>query len=948
MTNFRRLCAALAVITGTCVPAAAQPGAVGEAIQTVSSRIAATVKATQFLDVVVEGSPVSVRMRQGDGPETILIDAEPVILALKSSWDRRGPLLLVRRYQDGADMLLDVRDGKVRGNGVVLGTVPKWQPREAADTWLNPAVVGIMTGTNVTRDDNGRWVFTLDDRLRPRFDLDMRVNGEWVDVQGMEPRTVGPVLLIPLEPVVNALGSELTISPDGNEVTVTRIQDSAELTLDLATGLVTVNADPRGITPNMSFAVREDLLLPFSAVETLTGTNIALKPGGSTVEIELDERLAVGSMPGSSYSDEVASTGLTPERLEFAIDDSGPSDFRFYSRYRDLNTTLNYRTSGDIWNPEAAAPSFISLDIRSQDGWVGSVGDYNARFNEFQGLGVSRVRGVSFRKKLDDGSILAAAAGVQSNGTEYDRATRISRPLFDGFAAGVRRISRDGTEAIGLAAEVSGDGDTASAIATFEDRMELEVAETGLQDVSYDLAAGVFQSHGKTSLGVRGRVNGSYDVSEQLSYRASAGYESNAFANPQSRVPSLAGVFDETLTGRFQASASVSWRSVVDWGVFATPSAGGRVAVTNFNGVTTTAVGGSINSRFKPTNTIVSINASSGSSTAEGAELSGGLNINAIQRFEWGDVTATYSATNSGPAETRQRFVASVSGLSWVHRFENSVSVSVTPRASVFWTPERSTLRLGAGAAIDSGQAFGRRFSMRSQISTSQSVDPLDVRSSVFASANARYLITRNIALDAGYVDDFNGRRDFSIGLRGAVTFADPRPYLKPEDGLGILKGRVFFDRNRDGIRQSDEPGLPGIQLRVVGRRLALPSGSEGVFTIQNLKPGLYELTADLRSLPMGYLVPENARARATIADGMITEIDIPIIASGQVRGTVFADANGDGQVTPGEKRVEGMLIRLRMKDGDVDIEQPAAAFGQFGFENLDPGPYTLSVSIGR
>ena len=63
-------------------------------------------------------------------------------------------------------------------------------------------------------------------------------------------------------------------------------------------------------------------------------------------------------------------------------------------------------------------------------------------------------------------------------------------------------------------------------------------------------------------------------------------------------------------------------------------------------------------------------------------------------------------------------------------------------------------------------------------------------------------MLNRTTALTAIYTDDFQGRSDFSIGLRGTVNFNRPRQYRLPEEGRGILNGRVFLDRNRDGIRQ--------------------------------------------------------------------------------------------------------------------------------------------------
>ncbi|MEL7130334.1 MAG: SdrD B-like domain-containing protein, partial [Pseudomonadota bacterium] len=183
------------------------------------------------------------------------------------------------------------------------------------------------------------------------------------------------------------------------------------------------------------------------------------------------------------------------------------------------------------------------------------------------------------------------------------------------------------------------------------------------------------------------------------------------------------------------------------------------------------------------------------------------------------------------------------------------------------------------------------------------------------------------------------------------VNFNEPRKYTRPKEGLGVLQGVVYFDRNRDGIRQDDEYGIPGVRVQVTGTRLGLGVDRDGNFTIQNMREGLYGLTIDRRSLPLGLLVPSDAASRVTIGEGRITKIEIPIIASGQIRGALFVDENASGDSDPGEQRVEGTFITLTKSDlAEGEVFEPitglTASFGQYSFENLSPGRYELSVNF--
>ena len=173
-----------------------------------------------------------------------------------------------------------------------------------------------------------------------------------------------------------------------------------------------------------------------------------------------------------------------------------------------------------------------------------------------------------------------------------------------------------------------------------------------------------------------------------------------------------------------------------------------------------------------------------------------------------------------------------------------------------------------------------------------------------------------------------------------------PRASRLPDEGKGVLAGRVFLERNRDGVRQDDEPGVPGVRVQVIGTRLGLNTARDGHFNIQNIKQGLYAVTVSRQSLPLGYLVSEATKPRVTVGNGRRTEVEIPLILSGQVRGAVFVDENGNGEPDAGERRLEGQWLQLKSLTTGATRDIHSASFGQYGFESVDPGEYELSASI--
>jgi len=919
--------------------------------------------AIAHIDITVETKHFSVRSRR-TATGGVLLEADPIFTHLKGKVSIEGTVLSYLRYQDGANLAIDMATGAASINGQVRGFLPGWKAREVADTWLGPNAIAFLTGTEPKEDSVGRWMFTLSDQLRPQFDLDLWIEGEQITNPALEPRTIGPVLLIPLEEVTTALGHTLE-RLDGNVVSVRRLQDSATILLNLSNGLVAVNNTPRGVTPNISFADPETLLLPSSAVETLTGTNIELEPGSDRIIITLDDRLGGGVLPGARVVDEVAQTGFTPEALDFQVSDRGPVNLTFSSRYRSLNTQLRYDSAGGIDNIRELQPAFVGLNVQSLSGWVGSIGDANTRLRELSGVGGGRVRGVTWRKQnQESGNIVALAAGAPTNGS-----TQITpdatRPDFGGFVAGARILKADRSQDIGVGLSITEGGQAGRfVIGGQKSFLNGSVGEDKrlLEGVFVSGDTGVFYSPDGVKVDVRGRVQARAKLASQIGLQANVNYEGGRFRQSDQELADAAeaGRPGPASAFNFNAAASADWRSAKAWGPLDGIAAGVRTTHTRTGGDTGTAstsVGGSVNGQIPAWSLSLSADASYSTSDAvNSGDLSEDVRTNsrsfgarALKRFDWGQLTVNYSNVQSSGTDTTSRLVSSLNVRPIRRNFGNGGTIAASPSASVVVADGKASARFGATVSANSGQIFGPKLNLQGQISALQSVDPDNNDTQIFSTLAANYRLTRNIQLEASYVETFSDSRDFSIAVRGRVPFNEPRKYSQPKDGLGVLKGVVYFDRNRDGVRQKDEPGVSSVRVQVTGTRLGLSVDRDGRFTIQNIKKGLYGLTVDRRSLPLGLVVPDDVSARATIAEGRITDLEIPIIASGQIRGAVFVDSNANGKTDPGERRIEGTYVTLKSIGGDVEAEpvsQIAASFGQYSFENLAPGQYELSVNF--
>ena len=909
----------------------------------------------EHIDITVENTSYSVRSRS-TASGGVLIEASPIFTHLKGQVSIEGTVLFYTRYQDGAALSIDMASGEASIGGRVAGFLPGWKAREAADTWLDPNAVAFLTGTEPKQDSAGRWAFTLSEQLKPKFDLDLWVEGVQITNPEVEPRTIGPVLLVPLEIVTEALGH--TLSVEGNMITVLRIQDSTTIDLDLTNGLVTVNNFPRGVSPNIAFADIDTLLLPSTAVETLTGTHIELLPGTDRIDVTLDDRLGGGVLPGERVAEETGETGFVAEALDYRVSSQGPANLTLTSRVRGLNTQLVYDSAGGVDNIRELQPGFVGLNVQSLDGWVGSIGDANTRLRELSGVGGGRIRGLTWRRQnSDSGNILALAAGTRVNGS-VAISDDASRATFGGFVAGARVLKASGNREYGVAVSASEGFDAGRVVVSGQQSIVPNKGDKaiGLESLFATASTGLFFGPTGVKVDVRGRVQARARLTRQIDVQAGLDYQGANFSRSDADLAEAAEDGQEVASvgDNLVATASASWRSAKAWGPFDGVAAGVRASHTRRTGDSasnSTSVSGSFNSRISS----IDLNLSSDISYSFASSLDGestssrSVNARAQKRFSWGNLQATYTDNDNSTTGRTSRFLSSLSVQPLRWDLGEGAAISAGPSASLVAGGGDVSARFGATVGASSGQRFGKKFSLQSQFSALQSIDPEDSSTQFLASMNAVYNFSRSLQLNATYAETFQGGRNVSIGLRGRIVFNEPRKYVKPKEGLGVLTGVVYLDRNRDGIRQEDEPGVNTVRVKVSGTRLSLRVDGDGRFTIQNIPKGLYGLVVDRRSLPLGLVVPDQASARATIAEGRITNLEIPIIASGQLRGALFVDDNGSGEIDPGERRLEGAFLKVRAL-GDLaeefeEISRATAAFGQFSFENLKPGQYELSVN---
>lgn len=167
------------------------------------------------------------------------------------------------------------------------------------------------------------------------------------------------------------------------------------------------------------------------------------------------------------------------------------------------------------------------------------------------------------------------------------------------------------------------------------------------------------------------------------------------------------------------------------------------------------------------------------------------------------------------------------------------------------------------------------------------------------------------------------------------------------------IDGTVFTDVNGNGAFDSGEPGLAGRTVFIDRDGSGVPdannpstaTGAGGSYSFSSLPSGTYTLRE---------VVPTNS--------SLTTPLQTVTVIAGQttsgvnfgerpaIEGTVFSDANKDGELDGGELGVSGRTVLLNIDGSGVpDANNPSTTTnsnGVYYFSNLTPGSYTVDEVV--
>lgn len=171
--------------------------------------------------------------------------------------------------------------------------------------------------------------------------------------------------------------------------------------------------------------------------------------------------------------------------------------------------------------------------------------------------------------------------------------------------------------------------------------------------------------------------------------------------------------------------------------------------------------------------------------------------------------------------------------------------------------------------------------------------------------------------------------------LEGTVTPPPPAPTA------AVIHGVKFEDKDGDGTRDDNEPGLANWTITLSGAANATTTtGTGGSYEFSNLAPGNYTVAETVKA---GWVVTTINPVSVSAAANSSTVVNFGNFQLGTISGAKFDDLDGDGTKDANESVLANWTIQL---SGTMNATTTTDANGAYTFANLGAGMYTLSEVV--
>ncbi len=156
---------------------------------------------------------------------------------------------------------------------------------------------------------------------------------------------------------------------------------------------------------------------------------------------------------------------------------------------------------------------------------------------------------------------------------------------------------------------------------------------------------------------------------------------------------------------------------------------------------------------------------------------------------------------------------------------------------------------------------------------------------------------------------------------------------------VGDIEGYVYQDLNRNGKRDTGEPGLAKVTVLLEDNSKVV-TDREGRYRFSNVAAGIHIVKLNERELDANINLLANANQRVEVKLRETTRVDYPVSYSGSMKGKVLIDTNGNGTADAADTPLPDILVYL----AGTSINTFSDSDGNFDLENLLPGRYEVRI----
>ena len=190
---------------------------------------------------------------------------------------------------------------------------------------------------------------------------------------------------------------------------------------------------------------------------------------------------------------------------------------------------------------------------------------------------------------------------------------------------------------------------------------------------------------------------------------------------------------------------------------------------------------------------------------------------------------------------------------------------------------------------------------------------------------------------------------------------------------VGAIGDRVWYDTDGDGLQDAGEAGIPGVTLNLLVDNdadgvyetvLATQVTDEaGGYLFENLNPGAYVVEVVVSTVPAGYVQSGDPEGQSSLDNRTTNAVVIgpgdvwvnadfgyvPDTADTVAIGdTVYFDVDGDGVEDAEDYGIAGVTLKLLDSNDIVIATQVTDQNGNYLFDGLPAGEYTVVVNDTR